>query len=546
MRKRILWVSLLITIVGLLVYSFVSTEIYYANSVDYGKGHLVVFMNFYDRELYPPDKTGAEEFSRALDGARVTFMSLDGSVLADSNADDVTQNHSDREEVVAAITDGQGFAVRRSRTLGENTIYFCRRFDDLLVRISISAASQWAVFADAVPTLIWFAIADVAVCLLFTWLATGFFLKPVERLTEQAAKTGNTDIKTRYAELKPLADIMSDMNRRIDEKINKIDSDRKLENLILDNMEHGIVIFRDKSDIVLINRTATKLLDYYEGENYIVLFYNDEEVSEVIAGRENALLYRMFGGRDYALRFNPTEEANVLLITDVTEIKRAERSKNDFIANVTHEMNTPLTSISGFAELIKNGLPPEKCAKSADIIIEQSRRLSDLIKSIINFSALDNDELPDYEINFSLLLSEALDSFAPAIAEKNITLSKDIAPDVKIMSRSERLTEVVNNLVSNAIRYNRQNGSIFVMLTQEKLLVSDTGIGISEENLPRVFDRFYTVDTSHGGKGGGFGLGLAIVKKLCRRAGWRLGVESRLGEGTSFEIDFSSAYEKEH
>lgn len=543
MRKRILWVSLLITIVGLLVFSLVSTNIYYANSVEYGKEHLSTFMNFYDRELYPPDETGAERFSAALDGARVTFMALDGDVLADSEKGDVTQNHADREEVIAALKDGRGFAVRKSQTLGENSIYLCQKFDDLLVRVSISASSQWAVFADAVPTLVWFAVADVAVCLLFTWLATGFFLIPVERLTEQAAKTGNTDIKTSYAELKPLADIMSDMNRRIDDKIKKLENDRKLENLILDNMEHGIVIFRDKSDIVLINRTATKLLDYYDGENYIALFYSDEEVSEVISSRENALLYRAFNGRDYALRFNPTEDANVLLITDVTETKRAERSKNDFIANVTHEMNTPLTSISGFAELIKNGLPPEKCAKSADIIIEQSKRLAALIKSIINFSALDNDELPDYEVNLSELLEQATDSFAPAIAEKNIIFSKDIAPDVKIMSRRERLTEVVNNLISNAIRYNRQNGSIFVMLTHEKLLVSDTGIGISEENLPRIFDRFYTVDTSHGGSGGGFGLGLAIVKKLCRRAGWRLNVESRLGEGTSFEIDFSRAGE---
>ena len=242
MRKRILWVSLLITIVGLLVFSLVSTNIYYANSVEYGKEHLSTFMNFYDRELYPPDETGAERFSAALDGARVTFMALDGDVLADSEKGDVTQNHADREEVIAALKDGRGFAVRKSQTLGENSIYLCQKFDDLLVRVSISASSQWAVFADAVPTLVWFAVADVAVCLLFTWLATGFFLKPVERLTEQAAKTGNTDIKTSYAELKPLADIMSDMNRRIDDKIKKLENDRKLENLILDNMEHGIVI----------------------------------------------------------------------------------------------------------------------------------------------------------------------------------------------------------------------------------------------------------------------------------------------------------------
>ena len=153
MRKRILWVSLLITIVGLLVFSLVSTNIYYANSVEYGKEHLSTFMNFYDRELYPPDETGAERFSAALDGARVTFMALDGDVLADSEKGDVTQNHADREEVIAALKDGRGFAVRKSQTLGENSIYLCQKFDDLLVRVSISASSQWAVFADAVPTL---------------------------------------------------------------------------------------------------------------------------------------------------------------------------------------------------------------------------------------------------------------------------------------------------------------------------------------------------------------------------------------------------------
>lgn len=108
----------------------------------------------------------------------MTFMALDGDVLADSEKGDVTQNHADREEVIAALKDGRGFAVRKSQTLGENSIYLCQKFDDLLVRVSISASSQWAVFADAVPTLVWFAVADVAVCLLFTWLATGFFLNP--------------------------------------------------------------------------------------------------------------------------------------------------------------------------------------------------------------------------------------------------------------------------------------------------------------------------------------------------------------------------------
>ena len=341
--------------------------------------------------------------------------------------------------------------------------------------------------------------------------------------------------------------MMNDMNADLHEKVEKMKEDSRIEKLILNSMEHGIVLFRDSADVILINRTAKRLLDYEKNEP-VPCFVNDREIAAILESGENASVVRKIGGRYYSLRFTFNEKMRVLLITDVTETTQAAQSKNDFIANVTHEMNTPLTSIRGFAELIAAGaMPPEKLEGVANTIIKQSDRLANLIRSIINFSAIDSDELPDYEVDLSELVHEAVSSFEPKIAQKGIALTLNADAGVKVMSRRERLLEIVNNLVSNAIRYNKENGTLTVMLTggdTPVLCVSDTGIGLSEEDKTRIFDRFYTVDKSHNGAGGGFGLGLAIVKKLCRRAGWKLSVESELGKGTTFRIEFCSDLNK--
>ena len=350
-------------------------------------------------------------------------------------------------------------------------------------------------------------------------------------------------MQTEYSELAPIAKMMNDMNADLHEKVEKMKEDSRIEKLILNSMEHGIVLFRDAADVILINRTARRLLDYEKNEP-VPCFVNDREIASILESGENAAVVRKIGGRYYSLRFTFNEKMRVLLITDVTETTQAAQSKNDFIANVTHEMNTPLTSIRGFAELIAAGaMPPEKLEGVANTIIKQSDRLANLIRSIINFSAIDSDELPDYEVDLSELVHEAVSSFEPKIAQKGIALTLSADAGVKVMSRRERLLEIVNNLVSNAIRYNKENGTLAVTLTGGEtpvLCVSDTGIGLSEEDKTRIFDRFYTVDKSHNGAGGGFGLGLAIVKKLCRRAGWKLSVESELGQGTAFRIEFCS------
>ena len=489
-----------------------------------------------------------------MGGTRVTFLLADGTPVGDSEVPAAQlSSHAEREEVQAALRQGEGTAVRRSATLGKELVYYCRYFsqqgvlegggaaEGFLVRFSGEASSFFGVFTQALPTLIWLLLLDLLICLFVAWIATSFILQPVERLTQAAATAGNKPVRTEYPELMPIAKMMNEMNAEIGAQMAKMQEDHRMEKLVLNSMEHGIVIFRSEQDVLLINKPAMRLLDYEKNEP-IACFTQDGEVASILAAGEPATVNRRIGEREYSLRFTFGDRANVLLITDVTELMAAARSKNDFIANVTHEMNTPLTSIRGFAELIGAGaIPPEKLPSVADTIIRQSDRLSNLIRSIINFSAIDADDLPDYEVDLSEVLRETAVNFEPSLRQKDIAFTLEVEGSVKVLSRRERLVEIVNNLVSNGIRYNKEGGRLQVNLTggeEPALSVSDTGIGISKENQSRIFDRFYTVDKSHNGAGGGFGLGLATVKKLCRRAGWKLSVESELGEGTTFSIGF--------
>ncbi len=456
MRKKILWISQLIMAVVLLIYALLSTQVFYDNLITASQNELKIYMNLFDEGDFSLDQAGADGFSGQLSGLRVTFMDTEGNVLADSSKEDLG-NHSDREEVREALASGEGYSVRRSSSLGEDMIYYCRLFSPegeaaYLVRIAIPTSSEWQVFRDTLPTLAWFLLLDFLVCLLFTYIETEYIISPVRRLAKDAAL--NLRLSTRYPELQPIVDVLNKRNSEVSEQFRELSEEKDL-------------------------------------------------------------------------------------------VEKAQRSKNDFIANVTHEMNTPLTSIRGYSELIAGGaLNEEQTKAAANTLVKQSDRLSKLIACIINYNEIDNDELPAYEVDLSKLAEETLEVLAPDIEKRNIALEKHIEPGISVMSRHERLNEVLGNLIRNAIRYNKEGGNLRVGICRTedghpRLTVSDTGIGIAEENLERIFDRFFTVDKSHSGKNGGFGLGLAVVKKICRRSGWGLRVESRLGEGTTFTVDFA-------
>lgn len=548
MKKRFLLNSLLISVLGLVLLTLFFAAIFYESGVSATEDHLEVYSAVAEGELEDLgiSQDSAETISERLGGARVTVTDADGIILADSEGSSlIGQSRADRKEFAAAMESGSASVSRESVTVGTTMFYLCRGItvggETYYLRVGVTGASVFSYLLDGLPYMVIVLLLDILLCFIFSYVATNSVLRPVEQLAKDVALSGNRQVHSKYKELQPLVKIMNDMTAEINEKIVRMREDRRMETLVLDSMEHGIAIFRTPEDVILINRTASRFLEYDE-KGKLDNFDGDEEISAVLRDRQPATVVRTRGGRSYSLRFTFEAGTSVLLITDITEMVAAEKSKNEFIANVTHEMNTPLTSIRGFGELIGSGnMTDEQIRRAAKTIIRQSDRLANLVKSIINFSAIDSDDLPDYEVDFSELLHEAVTSFEPKIQKKKLHCVLNIEDGVKIQSRRERLLEIVNNIVSNAVRYNKEDGFLFVVLTDGEnpvFSVRDTGIGIAPEDMNRIFDRFYTVDKSHGGGGGGFGLGLAIVRKLCRRAGWRLSVDSTLGEGTEFRIEF--------
>ena len=437
-----------ITAIALIVFSVISAEIYYDNDVSYSERYLRAYMAAFDdtRTVQELDAAYAKELSEALGGARVTFLTAEGDFIADSEDED-DGSRSMRPEVRDAIRDGEGMSTRVSQTLGETFMYYCRRFDGYLVRIAERTQSMWSIYLDALPAVVIFLLADALVCMLLSYLSTGYILKPLEQLTRDAACKQR--VTASVSELRPFAAIINRMNEDAEARVQEIADERE-------------------------------------------------------------------------------------------QVVRAQRSKDEFIANVTHEMNTPLTSIRGFAELLAaGGLDGERAQRAANTILTQSERLQSLVASIINYSEIDSEDLPVYEVDASRIARDTLAALTPEFRERKVVLLSEIKEGVILMSRQERVTEIFGNIIRNAIRYNREGGSVSVLLTPEEFVVSDTGIGISEENLDRIFDRFFTVDKSHNGKNGGFGLGLSVVKKLCKKQGWSLHVESKEGFGSTFRIGFT-------
>ena len=446
MRKRILIISLMTTLLGILFFTFAFTSSYYNTAIEQAKSILPIYCNMYD-DGYSFDDEGAEALSKELGGARVTFIRADGEVAGDSEGEELA-NHSDREEVIGALEYGEAFSARASDTIGKTMVYYCRALDDgNLIRVAMLTRSEWALLLQSLSTVITYILLDIVACLLFTYFATYFILRPVEQLTKEAMLGG--EVKTGYSELKTITGVLNERNHSIKAQLTELENERLM-------------------------------------------------------------------------------------------VKKAQDSKNEFIANVTHEMNTPLTSIRGYAELLCTGQLDEEQRKQAySTISSQSERLTNLIACIINYNEIDSDDLPPYELNFSKIVEETLAVVKPEADKRGIEIIKKVNENITVNSRHEIMSELAGNLIRNAIRYNKQGGKITVTLDYRHFSVSDTGIGIAPENMDKVFSRFFTVDKSHSGKNGGFGLGLAVCKKICQRQGWHIGVESRLGEGSTFTVEFS-------
>ena len=484
------------------------------------------------------------------DRYRITWIAADGTVIYDTAANsEEHENHLERMEVKSALENGEGESNRYSDTLFEKTMYYAKRMNDgSVLRISTSSATVGLLVLGMLqPILIVVVIALIMSGILAGRLSKRI-VKPLNDLNLEKPLENDT-----YEEISPLLLRISRQNKEIKAQVKAIQQRAAEFEQITGCMNEGLVLM-DKDGIILsINPAANRIFSLDEscvGRDFLTV-YRDHEMNLCI---KNAIesghceIQQTRFRREYqfdASRIESDDEmiGIILLIFDITERVQAERNRREFTANVSHELKTPLQGIIGSAELIENGMvKQEDLPRFIGHIRKEASRLVILVGDIIRLSQLDEKaELIKEEINLLQLVEETTENLKDIAKDKNIEISID-GKQVIIYGVRKLLYEIIYNLCDNAIKYNIYDGNIKISITKNNqnavLTVADTGIGIPQEHLDRVFERFYRVDKSHSKETGGTGLGLSIVKHAVAYHHGKIDIESKVNNGTTITIKF--------
>ena len=551
MRKKIFKNMCLLALVTILLSSLLVTIVYYANSDARMKSEVREETRFVRGAV---ELSGQDYLATVENTAnRITLIDTDGTVLYDNQADPATmENHSDREEFQEASTAGAGEATRISDTIAEQTFYYAVKLQNgQVLRV---AATTDSVFAAVLAVLPWILGVEVlvAVCtVLFSNFLTKKIVAPINRL--DLDHPADNEI---YDELSPLLGKISRQNEVIAQQMKSLREKQEEFTSITENMSEGFLVLDNNTDILSYNTSALRLLgaEAVPAESHVsALALNRSAgfrsaVDGALAGKRSEQLVRQ-GGRCCQVMANPVlrdgeVEGAVVVILDITEREERENLRREVTANVSHELKTPLTSISGFAEIIKNGIvKPEDIPRFAGNIYEESQRLVTLVDDILNLSRLDEADVQLEPEDFDLSpLARDVAGRLKASAKKNGVVITVIGDKAEINGVKSIVDEMVFNLVDNAVKYNKQNGRVTVTVDSSSdgtaLTVTDTGIGIPQADVDRVFERFYRVDKSHSKEIGGTGLGLSIVKHGAAFHNAKVSLQSTEGEGTTVRLVF--------
>lgn len=484
---------------------------------------------------------------------RITLIENDGTVIFD-NAVKVSgmENHMNRPEVVMAIENGWGESTRTSDTVSEVTLYYAQRMNDgRIFRIANTRSSIVGTFAGVLPMIIGMLVIVVLLSLINARRAAKRIVAPINTLNLEKPLENEA-----YDELAPLLTRMDKQHSQINKHVKELQTARSELAAIMDNMREGMILLDSKDHILSMNQSAADIFCVspmaHIGENLLSVSRDAnlyDVVQDALSGNVGSLTMER-NTRHYQIFASPVmrnEEIRgaVLLVLDITERFAAEESRREFTANVSHELKTPLTSISGFAEIIRDGIAqPQDIPHFAGMICKESARLIALVNDILDLSKLDEKKNFGQSENVEILplLQGLVDDFSLSAQKKDlcITLAGD---DAQIKGFPVLLREMFFNLIDNAVKYTPNGGSIKLNVTQYddvvQCVISDTGIGIAQEHISHVFERFYRVDKSHSRQTGGTGLGLAIVKHIAQIHKADLSLESTPQIGTTITICFA-------
>lgn len=507
---------------------------------------------------YGVEQQGVDYLKNIKDkSARITYIDQDGTVLFDNEADvSEMKNHSDRTEFQKAEKYGAGESSRYSDTLSEKTIYYALRLKDgTVLRVSGTQDSVLALVENLIFPLCGLLCLMLILSGIMASAISKRIVKPINELDLESPEENRI-----YEELSPLLSKIHRQNREIQNQLELAKQQQEEFALITENMQEGLIVIDKYTMILSANSSAWNLFHMdrgCQGESVYCLDREEEfrhAIEQVLSGEHTELVLKL-NGSDIQLIANPVirdkkTEGAVVLLVNVTEKLERESLRREFSANVSHELKTPLTSISGFAEIMQGGLVKnEDIPKFAGRIYKESQRLLQLVEDVIQISQLD-EEKTSYvwePVDVYQVCKNAFESLKEKAKRLNVHLYI-CGERMKMEAVRTLLEEAIYNVCDNAIKYNRNDGSVSVFLTQAaqeiQIVVKDTGVGIPKEDQDRVFERFYRVDKSHSKEIGGTGLGLSIVKHAVGALKGCVILRSEEGNGTEICMKFPKVHKE--
>lgn len=488
---------------------------------------------------------------------RVTWIAADGTVKYDNRSNPKTmENHADRQEVREAMENDSGTSVRRSSTLSEHTMYYAKRLSDgTVLRLSMSQRSVLFLMGGMLSPLVFILLAACLLAGVLSYRVSKKIVKPLSEIDLKHPEQVET-----YDELSPFLQRIAAQNREIDARMAEIRKQQQEFSMITENMSEGLFVVDRNYQILSYNKSAMQIFGMdprQEHENLLAVNRSEgfrNAVDSALKGRHaqenlelNGRVYQIIANAVCQPDFAEDMVGAVILVLDVTEKEAQEQYRREFTANVSHELKTPLTSISGIAEIIRNGIvKPEDIPHFAGKIYDESQRLIALIGDIIKLSRLDENQVPMERETVDMLemARDVVQQLSSVARKSGVTLVAN-GTHGQVQGVRQVLGEMVYNLCENAVKYNRAGGRVWVDVQQVAdhvvLRVKDTGIGIPAAEQGRIFERFYRVDKSHSKAVGGTGLGLSIVKHGAALHHATISVSSEPEQGTEITLTFPAA-----
>ncbi|NLI15076.1 MAG: PAS domain-containing protein [candidate division Zixibacteria bacterium] len=588
-RRKLIWqlflsfiIIIVLSVAAVTIYITRSLKEFYLNEMSYelqARAQLIKD-NFADSTLLQ-NTAVVDSLCKNLgkqSSSRITIVTLSGHVIGDTDENPAgMENHLNRPEIQKALGGGVGMAKRYSHTRGEMMLYSAI---PILINGQISGAVRVArplsaldkEFSSIYPRIIFDCIVLLFLAGSISYYFSRRFSVPLEKMTQVSEEFSRGNFQHKLSpgnsiEIDKLAQAMNRMAEQLDEKIKTIINQRNELEAVLSSMVEGVLAFDLNERLVNLNKAAARILDLDGVQalgHYIqevirhphlqafvkkVIHDGQPMEGEISIQRNGDRVLQMHGT---ALTSEKGENLGALVVLhDITHIRHLENIRRDFVANVSHELKTPITSIKGFIETLRDGAigDSDDAARFLDIIARQSDRLNAIVEDLLTLSKIEEAEKTEIPLELGSLkyvIQNAVDACELKLKEKNITLTFECPEDIHCQINKQLLEQAIVNLLDNAIKYSEAGGAIELACKSSNneaiISVRDWGIGIEKKHLPRLFERFYRVDKGRSSELGGTGLGLAIVKHIAIAHHGYVGVDSLIGKGSVFTIHLPIAH----